>query len=112
MDPARLAEAKAVISARIEETRQAVAEQESDARAIAPDNAIGRISRMGAMYDKQINEATLQRAKDRLAKLEYVLDHIDTPEFGRCEFCSQPIQPARIMAMPESTTCVRCAAFA
>ena len=110
MDAARIAEARAVVSARIEETRQAIAAQQSDGGAIAPDNAIGRISRMGAMYDKQVNEATLQRAKDRLAKLEYVLDHIDTPEFGRCEFCRQPIRHARGLAMPESTVCVRCAA--
>ena len=112
MNAVQLAETKAVITARLEETRQAIAEQGRDAGAIAPNNAIGRISRMGAMYDKQINEATLQRAKDRLAKLEYVLAQIDTPAFGLCEFCSQPIQPARIMAMPESTTCMRCADFA
>ncbi len=112
MNAEQRAEMKAAITVKIEETRQAIAAQQRDSGPIAPDNAIGRISRMGAMYDKQVNEATLQRAKDRLAKLEYVLQHIDTPEFGHCEFCSQPIQPARIMAMPESTTCIRCAAFA
>ncbi|MBT7166385.1 MAG: hypothetical protein HN904_26625, partial [Victivallales bacterium] len=53
----------------------------------------------------------LQRAKDRLVKLEYALERIDTPEFGVCQYCSQPIPPARIIAMPESTTCMRCAAF-
>ena len=112
MTPAQLADVRTMISAKIAETRQAIAAQQDDAGAIAPDSAIGRISRMGAMYDKQVNEATLQRAKARLAKLKYALDHIDTPEFGRCQLCSQPIQPARIVAMPESTTCVRCAAFA
>ena len=91
MDAAHLAEVKAAINTRIEETRRAIAEQEGDSGAIAPDNAIGRLSRMGAMYDKQINEATLERARNRLAKLEYVLGHVDTPAFGRCEFCSQSL---------------------
>jgi len=111
MNPTQLAELKAAISAKIEQTRQTITAQQGDSGAIAPDNAIGRISRVAAMYDKQVNEGTLQRAKDRLVKLEYALKRVDTPEFGICQYCSQPIPPARIVAMPESTTCMRCAAF-
>jgi len=112
MNPAQLAEIKVAIAAKIEQTRQTIAAQQDDSGAIAPDNAIGRVGRVAAMYDKQVNEGTLQRAKDRLAKLEYALNAIDTPEFGRCQFCSQAIPPARIIAMPECTTCMRCAAYA
>ncbi|MBT3289760.1 MAG: conjugal transfer protein TraR [Victivallales bacterium] len=111
MNPAQLAELKAAITAKIEQTQQTISAQQGDSGAIAPDNAIGRVSRVAAMYDKQVNEGTLKRAKDRLAKLEYALERVDTPEFGICQYCSQPIPPARIVAMPESTTCMRCAAF-
>ena len=112
MNETQLAELKAKIATGIEDARQAIVGQTDVAKAITPDSAIGRISRMDAMYGKQINEATLQRSKSRLAKLEYVLAQIDTPDFGRCEFCGQLIHDARIMAMPESTVCVRCASFA
>jgi len=111
MDADQLARIKTVVTAKIGETRQAIAAHEGDSGGIAPDNAIGRISRMGAMYDREVNKATLERARERLAKLEVVLHQIDTPGFGHCEFCGDPIQPARIMAMPESSTCIRCAAF-
>jgi len=96
----------------MEKARQAVAAQGLDGKSIAPDRAIGRISRMDAMYNQQVNDATLQRAKDRLARLEYLLAHVDHPDFGLCEYCRAPIPPARLRAMPESTTCMRCAAFA
>ncbi len=93
MDRAQLASIKATISAKLDEARLAIAEQEDANRAVTPDNAIGRISRMDAMYNKQVNEGTLQRARERLAKLEYVLSKVHEPGFGHCEFCRQPIRP-------------------
>jgi len=109
MDLLRRLETRKAINIKIGEARVAIAEQEEANAAVTPDNAIGRISRMDAMYNKQVNEGTLQRARERLAKLEYVLGKIDEPGFGQCDFCHQPIQPARLVAMPESTICVRCA---
>jgi DnaK suppressor protein len=111
MTPSERDEIRAAIEAKIEQTRQTIATQQGDSGAIAPDNAIGRVSRVSAMYDKQVNEGTLKRAKERLAKLEYALERIDSDDFGVCQYCRQPIRPARILSMPESTTCMRCAAF-
>lgn len=76
---------------------------------IPPDDAIGRISRMEAIHEKSINEATLDAAKTRLIQLELALGKIDDPDFGLCVECGEPIAPGRIMLMPESTRCVKCA---
>jgi DnaK suppressor protein len=111
MTPSERDDIRAAIEAKIEQTRQTIATQQGDSGAIAPDNAIGRVSRVAAMYDKQVNEGTLKRAKERLTKLEFALEHLDSPEFGICQYCRQPIPAARLKAMPESTTCMRCAAF-
>ncbi len=76
---------------------------------IPPENAIGRVSRMDAINNKSVNEANLRRARMKLTRLEAALQKLDMPKFGICTRCSKPIQAARLMYMPESTCCVRCA---
>ena len=76
---------------------------------IPPENSIGRISRMDAINNKSVAEAALRSSKRKLSKLRMALTNIDLPGFGDCERCKQPIPPMRLMFMPESTRCVRCA---
>lgn len=76
---------------------------------VPPDNAIGRITRMDAIQQKSISERNLRMAEETLFKLEDALAAVDTPEFGLCMRCRQPIPAARLMALPESKTCVGCA---
>lgn len=78
---------------------------------IAPENAIGRISRMDAINNRSVNEASLRVAEEKLKKLERALVKIDEPNFGICIRCSQPIPEGRLLIMPESITCVNCARF-
>lgn len=77
---------------------------------IAPENAIGRVSRMDAINNKSINEAALRKSEEKFKKLKYALTRVDDPEFGICDRCGNTIQPMRIMLMPESYYCVNCAA--
>lgn len=76
---------------------------------ISPENAIGRISRMDAINNKGVADAALRSARKRLAKLQFALTKIDEENFGKCSNCGHPIQPKRLMFMPESSRCVRCA---
>ena len=76
---------------------------------ISPDNAIGRLSRMEAINSKSINEAALNNSKQTLSKMERALTMIDDPDFGLCCECEEPIPFARLMIMPESDLCVKCA---
>ena len=76
---------------------------------IAPDNAIGRLTRMEAIGSKGISEASLGFAQRKLARLETALNKIENPEFGVCIRCSSPIPKGRMISMPESVTCVACA---
>lgn len=76
---------------------------------VAPDDAIGRLTRMDAIGNKSINEAALREARNTLARLERALKLIDRPEFGLCRECEEPIPLARLMVMPESDMCVGCA---
>lgn len=76
---------------------------------ISPENAIGRISRMDAINNKSINDASLRQSEEKKKKLIVALDKIDHPDFGICVRCKQPIPIGRIMLMPHAQKCVKCA---
>jgi DnaK suppressor protein len=82
---------------------------EEGSKPVAPDEAIGRLTRMDAINAKSINEANLNSARVKLAKLERALSKLDDPDFGTCAICEEPIPVGRIMLMPETTVCVKCA---
>jgi DnaK suppressor protein len=77
---------------------------------VAPDNAIGRVSRMDTIVNQSVAEAQLSKARVRLARLEEAMKRVDEDEeFGLCLDCGEPIPMARLKAMPETAYCVDCA---
>lgn len=97
------------ILATITETKERIAQLEDATRPIAPENAIGRVSRMDAINNKSVAEASLRTAQRKLNSLKTALNKVDNPDFGACSRCGQPIPAARLMFMPQSSRCVRCA---
>ena len=76
---------------------------------IAPENAIGRVSRMDAINNKSVNDAALRKAETKLKNLEVALTKVDDPDFGICIRCKSEIPLGRIMLLPHAVTCVNCA---
>lgn len=75
---------------------------------IAPDCAIGRVSRMDAINNKSINDAALRKAQDKLKRINISMERIDDDDFGACIQCGEQIPLQRMLLMPGSL-CVRCA---
>ncbi len=100
---------KKKIKATIAETEAKIAQLEVETAPISPENSIGRVSRMDAINNKSVSEATLRTAKRKLGNLRHALSKIETPNFGVCARCKHPIPPARLMFMPQSPYCVNCA---
>lgn len=75
----------------------------------SPDSAIGRVSRMDAINNRSVNEATLRKKKIQFSKIKMALNEINQKDFGICIRCGKTIQKERIMLMPESKVCVNCA---
>ncbi len=96
------------IKEKIKTVRQDVVSYTERTKPVAPDDAIGRLTRMDAIGNKSINEAALREAQNTLAKLEQALKLVDRPGFGLCRECEKPIPFARLMIMPESDMCVVC----
>tara|TARA_B110000196_G_C20964891_1_gene575760 strand:- start:22 stop:357 length:336 start_codon:yes stop_codon:yes gene_type:complete len=76
---------------------------------IPPENAIGRVSRMDAINNKSVNEAALRIAEQKYINMGRALEKIDLDYFGLCTGCGKEIPVGRIMLMPGSTKCVKCA---
>ena len=76
---------------------------------IAPENAIGRISRMDAINNKSVNEAALRKAEIRFDALKDALSMVDYENFGRCVRCGETIPLGRLLLRPQSKSCVACA---
>jgi DnaK suppressor protein len=109
MNPTERQELRQEIDRQIAEVRAEIEALGESASPVAPDNAIGRVSRMDAINNHAINEGSLGRARERLEQLESALARIDQPDFGTCVMCRQPIAPARLAYLPDSTLCVQCA---
>ena len=73
-------------------------------------SAMGRVSRVDALQQQQMAQATLRRHKQRLARVEAALErYADDPEaFGDCPECGESIGVRRLQAFPESVFCVAC----
>lgn len=109
IDPQQRQEIEKLVQREIKETRQEIDSLAEQVKPIAPDNAIGRLSRMEAIEAKSINEASLARAREKLEQLKTVLADLDDPDFGLCIECDEEIPIKRIMLMPRSRMCVKCA---
>ena len=86
-----------------------IEETEKMTQPISPENSIGRVSRMDAINNKSVMEASLRNKISKRNKLKLALTQIDKPGFGACLNCKRQINPARLMFMPESTKCFNCA---
>ncbi|MFW5735122.1 MAG: TraR/DksA family transcriptional regulator [Oceanidesulfovibrio sp.] len=87
----------------------AIARLEEGLAPVAPDVAIGRLSRLDTMLNQGINQSSLSQSRTRLVRLQHALKRIDEPGFGECAECGEAIPIARLLALPECELCVECA---
>ena len=100
---------KQLIMDEISKTQSLILEYRDLSQPVAPDDAIGRITRMDAINNKSVTEASLRQAEQKLKGLERVLSLVGTKDFGICVKCRKPIPSARILYRPQSLHCVNCA---
>ncbi len=93
----------------ISKTKALIDEYKELTKPIAPDCAIGRVSRMDAINNKSVTEAALRQAEGKLNSLNRVFSQLGSDEFGLCLKCKNPIPIERILIRPESLYCVNCA---
>jgi len=106
-------EERAVLKSKIQDLivkyEHDIKETEKMTQPISPENSLGRISRMDAINNKSVMEASLRNKISKRNKLKMALIQVEKAGFGLCSNCSKPINPKRLMFMPEVVKCMRCA---
>ncbi len=103
-------ELKQRIEEEIKNLKQSIERLESSKGPVEPDRAIGRLTRMEAIQDQEMKDASLLKATQRLDNLKRVLENVDKPHYGICKRCEKPIPIERLMLVPEAAICVPCSA--
>jgi RNA polymerase-binding protein DksA len=77
--------------------------------------------REGSPFGKREEEATEsfelekrltleKRIREQLAEVEHALRKFEEGTYGLCDNCGQPIDPARLEALPQASLCLNCKA--
>ncbi|MGM0408496.1 MAG: TraR/DksA family transcriptional regulator, partial [Bacteroidota bacterium] len=101
-------EIKEVILSQIEKAEIKIEELKEFTQPIAPDCAIGRVSRMDAINNKSIYDASMNNTRQRLEQLKQVLKLTDDADFGICTKCRQSIPIERLRIRPDIRLCAGC----
>lgn len=108
MSPEQRDKLKTAITCRMAELDQEVEMLNSRATPVAPDNAIGRLTRIDEIVNQGVNQTALTQAHAQIEKLKIALSRSDSDNFGVCESCLKPIPVPRLLAMPQASLCVAC----
>ena len=109
MNKSQIEEIKLKLQAEIESTQHKINDYTELCKPIAPENAIGRVSRMDAINNKSVVAAALREAKKKIQQLQLMQTKTDDEDFGSCINCKQTIPFGRLMIRPHSKCCVNCA---
>ena len=72
--------------------------------------SVGRLSRMDAMQQQNMDIARETRRQTRIAVIDAALKRIDDQEYGICLTCGDDIPYKRLDADPAVTRCISCSA--
>jgi len=79
------------------------------------------VRREGSPFGKREEEATEslelekrlaleKRVREQLAEVSHALHKFEEGTYGLCDSCGQPIDPARLEALPQANLCLSCKA--
>lgn len=71
-------------------------------------SSVGRLSRMDAMQQQAMAQATREKTRLRLQQCRAALRLVETGEYGLCRSCEEPIGWERLRIAPENLLCIEC----
>ena len=60
------------------------------------------------VFEQAKDAAVRSRLRSTLRLIERALDKLENGTYGSCEECGQPIDPARLKALPHCALCMAC----
>ena len=103
-------EAKAALTARLAELdKEDAANEDSRDTVTLQQDSVGRLSRMDAMQQQAMAQATERRRVQERRRIKAAFERIEDGEWGYCATCGEEIAEARLRHDPSVAVCVGCA---
>jgi DnaK suppressor protein len=106
---------KRKLEAELTRTAERIRQMGGASSSVNTMNALGDTSQLADEVDviqinedREMNFATRSLLVERANRLAEALERLRDGEYGICQECEEAIAPARLVAMPEVMTCVRC----
>ena len=107
-----------ILRSRLESERERLIEEFEQLKASANTT---EERREGSPFGKREEEATEtlelekrlaleKRIREQLVGVEHALHKFEEKTYGLCDSCGQPIDPARLEALPQASLCMNCKA--
>ncbi len=71
--------------------------------------SVGRLSRMDAMQQQAMNQATERTRQRDLMRIQAAFSRIEDDEYGYCADCGEEIADGRLAIDPMAERCINCA---
>jgi DnaK suppressor protein len=72
-------------------------------------SSVGRLSRMDAIQQQAMAQATERQRAVEISRIENALKRLDEDEYGYCVECGEDISVKRLEIDPAATHCIKCA---
>jgi DnaK suppressor protein len=84
--------------------------RQKDAQPVELDQTrVGRLSRMDALQQQAMSQATIRRAELELQRITAALNRMKSGEYGYCLRCEEEIAEGRLRVDPTTLFCISCA---
>ncbi len=88
---------------------QSLDQTSSSATAVTLDQQrFGRVSRMDAIQQQHMAQATEQQIRLKLKQVMTALQAMNEEEYGLCRSCDKPIRFPQLEVRPETPLCIKC----
>jgi len=104
---ARIQEERDAAIARLHKLR-VLAELDERSPAGGNESALDEGDAAQVSEQRDVRFATHERLARRINQLTAALERLERDDYGRCTICGQDINPERLIAIPEASTCVAC----
>ena len=104
----QLDELTALLKQRREETLSATERGRDNVKPVSLDEPIGRLSRVDAMQQRAMAQASRRQLQLSKVQIDGALRHVEQGSYGDCRRCEEPIGYRRLKSRPEAPFCLAC----